>query len=185
MSSHDSFSLGVRTRLDLPDAVMRLRGSNVNCSWKQATSSRDQHAWVIQSSSVEARLPARGEVVLNASGGESAQAAGRAYFARYPVARGPARDLLRVSIGDQIVFKEYEGTVEGIQTRATFLETYDGRRVVIPNAELFTQAVLVNTAFEIRRLEYDVGIGFGDDIVGAKALMLDAISEVEGVLKDP
>lgn len=38
---------------------------------------------------------------------------------------------------------------------------YDGRRVVVPNSELFTNPVTVNTAFENRRLEYDVGIGYG------------------------
>ncbi|WP_408613965.1 mechanosensitive ion channel family protein [Hymenobacter yonginensis] len=42
-------------------------------------------------------------------------------------------------IGDQIKYKEFEGTVEDIQTRATAIKTYDGRRVIIPNAELFTQ----------------------------------------------
>ena len=36
-------------------------------------------------------------------------------------------------IDDQIVFKDFEGTVENIQTRATTIKTYDGRRIVIPN----------------------------------------------------
>ncbi len=88
-------------------------------------------------------------------------------------------------IGDQIVFKDFEGTVEDIQTRATMIRTYDGRRVVIPNSELFTNAVLVNTAFEHRRLQYDVGIGFGDDIDTAKRLMLEAIRGVDGVMQEP
>ncbi len=48
-------------------------------------------------------------------------------------------------IGDQIVVNNYEGTVEDIQTRATTIKTYDGRRVVIPNADLFTNSVTVNT----------------------------------------
>lgn len=36
--------------------------------------------------------------------------------------------------------------------------TYDDRRIVVANAELFTNAVTVNTAFDKRRLEYDIGI---------------------------
>lgn len=88
-------------------------------------------------------------------------------------------------IGDQIRFGDYEGIVEDIQTRATFLRTYDSRRIVIPNAELFTNSVTVNTAFDHRRLEYDLGIGYGDDIERAKELMLEAMAEVEGVLADP
>lgn len=88
-------------------------------------------------------------------------------------------------IDDQIVFKDFEGTVENIQTRATTIRTYDGRRIVIPNSELFTNSVTVNTAFESRRLEYDVGIGYGDDIDRAKQLMLQAIHSVDSVLQDP
>ncbi|WP_373528715.1 mechanosensitive ion channel family protein [Nostoc sp.] len=88
-------------------------------------------------------------------------------------------------INDQIVFKEFEGTVENIETRATTIRTYDGRRIVIPNSELFTNSVTVNTAFESRRLEYDVGIGYGDDIDRAKELMLEALHSVPEILKDP
>ncbi len=88
-------------------------------------------------------------------------------------------------LDDQIVFKDFEGTVEHIQTRATTIKTYDGRRIVIPNSELFTNSVTVNTAFQHRRLEYDLGIGYGDDIDEAKRLILDALRETEGVLKDP
>lgn len=88
-------------------------------------------------------------------------------------------------IDDQIVFKGFEGTVENIETRATTIRTYDGRRIVIPNSELFTNSVTVNTAFENRRLEYDVGIGYGDDIDLAKQVMLDTIHSLDEVLRDP
>lgn len=88
-------------------------------------------------------------------------------------------------IDDQIIFKGFEGTVENIQTRATTIRTYDGRRVVVPNSDLFTTSVTVNTAFEHRRMEYDVGIGYGDDIHRAKELILEAIASVDGVLKNP
>jgi small conductance mechanosensitive channel len=88
-------------------------------------------------------------------------------------------------IGDQIVYGSFEGTVEDIQTRATAIRTYDGRRIVIPNAQLFTNPVTVNTAFETRRMEYDFGIGYGDDIATAKRVMLDTVRGLDGVLADP
>lgn len=88
-------------------------------------------------------------------------------------------------IDDQIVYKDFEGTVENIQTRATTIKTYDGRRIVIPNSELFTNSVTVNTAFEHRRLQYDVGIGYGDDIDQARRLILEAMHETDGVLETP
>ena len=88
-------------------------------------------------------------------------------------------------IGDQIVTGTHEGTVEDIQTRATFIRTYDGRRVVIPNADLFTDTVVVNTAFEHRRLEYDIGIGYSDDVDRARGVILDTVRSTEGVLAEP
>jgi small conductance mechanosensitive channel len=88
-------------------------------------------------------------------------------------------------IGDQIVVDSFEGTVEGIETRATTIKTYDGRRVVIPSSDLFTKSVIVNTAFDIRRTEYDVGIGYGDDIDRVKGLILEAMRQTDGVLKVP
>jgi small conductance mechanosensitive channel len=88
-------------------------------------------------------------------------------------------------IGDQIVVAGFEGTVDEIQTRATLLRTYDGRRVVIPNATIFTQAVTVNTAFEKRRMEYDVGVGYGDDLDSIEKIVLEAVRSVDGVLADP
>jgi small conductance mechanosensitive channel len=89
------------------------------------------------------------------------------------------------TINDQIVFKEFEGTVEDIQIRATKIRTYDGRRIVIPNAELFTNSVTVNTAFEKRRLEYDIGIGYGDDIAQAKQIILEVLANNQNALQDP
>lgn len=88
-------------------------------------------------------------------------------------------------IGDQIIVNNFEGTVEEIQTRATTIKTYDGRRVVIPNAELFVDSVIVNTAFAHRRIEYDVGIGYGDNIGEAKRLIVAALDECDSVLRDP
>ena len=43
----------------------------------------------------------------------------------------------------------------------------------------------MNTAYPLRRVEYDIGIGFGDDIDRAKALILEAIQGVEMVVAEP
>jgi small-conductance mechanosensitive channel len=88
-------------------------------------------------------------------------------------------------IGDQIVVGDFEGTVEDIHTRATTIRTYDGRRVVIPNATLFTDQVIVNTAYEKRRIEYDFGIGYGDDIERARQLVLQLLRESPVTVDDP
>jgi small-conductance mechanosensitive channel len=88
-------------------------------------------------------------------------------------------------IDDQIVVEDFEGTVEDIQTRATLLRTYDGRRIVIPNSTLFTNKVIVNTAYGFRRIEYDFGIGYSDDIELAKQIILEVIRGNQEILKEP
>lgn len=88
-------------------------------------------------------------------------------------------------LDDKTIFKAFEGTVENIQTRATMIRTYDGRRIVIPNSELLVNSVTVNPAFDYRRLEDDIGIGDSDDIDEAKRFILEAMHKTKGVLQDP
>ena len=86
--------------------------------------------------------------------------------------------------GDQIVVKGYEGTVEQIESRATFLKTYDGLRVIIPNSDVYTSPVVVNTAYEWHRDELVVGIGYGDNPAEAIEYFHQAVNGVEGVSSD-
>ncbi len=88
-------------------------------------------------------------------------------------------------LGDQIVYKEFEGTVEAIETRATMLRTYDGTRVIIPNGDLYTTAVRVQTAYDARRSEFDIGIGYDDDTDRARQAFAQAVQGLDGVLDVP
>jgi small conductance mechanosensitive channel len=88
-------------------------------------------------------------------------------------------------IGDQIVVGSFEGTVERIELRALHLRTYDNRLVIIPNGDVFTSAVVSNTASPHRRREFVIGIGYGDDIRKALQVALATMRETEGVLSDP
>lgn len=87
--------------------------------------------------------------------------------------------------GDQIVVGDHEGTVERIETRACLLKTYDGRLVIIPNSDVYSSATIVNTAFELRRSEYSVGIGYGDRIDMARSAILAAIVKISGIESTP
>ena len=75
--------------------------------------------------------------------------------------------------------------MEEIQTRATIIKTYDGRRIVIPNADLFTHSVTINTALDIRRWEYDLNLKGVQDLDEMKSLVVRTVSKVQGVLADP
>ncbi|GAB5537450.1 MAG: mechanosensitive ion channel family protein [Rubricoccaceae bacterium] len=87
--------------------------------------------------------------------------------------------------GDEITSGDYTGTVESIETRATYIRTYDGKRVIIPNSQIYTDPVQVITAYNMVRSQYDVGIGYGDDIETAKQVALATMTGIEGVLEEP
>lgn len=88
-------------------------------------------------------------------------------------------------IGDDIVVNGMEGTVEDIQIRATFLRSPDGRRLVIPNATVYTSAITVNTAYQRRRCNFNVGIGYDDDIETAKGIIQHILETNSDVLAQP
>ena len=88
-------------------------------------------------------------------------------------------------VGDQIRAKDYEGTVEEITVRSTRLKTYDGERAVLPNADVYTSAILVRTAYDKRRVRFTVGIGYPDSIEEARGVIHGVLREAEGVLDDP
>jgi small-conductance mechanosensitive channel len=88
-------------------------------------------------------------------------------------------------IGDQIRHGDQEGTVEDIWVRATVLRTYDNRRILIPNASLFTDKIEVITAYEQRRLQFALTIGNGDEIARARGVVVQALRATPGVLASP
>jgi small conductance mechanosensitive channel len=87
--------------------------------------------------------------------------------------------------GDEITSGAFTGTVESIETRATYIRTYDGRRIIVPNSIIYTEPVTVITAYGKLRNEYDIGIGYGDDVSKARKIALDTIVGIDGVLADP
>ena len=88
-------------------------------------------------------------------------------------------------IGDDIIVSGMEGTVEDIQIRATFLRSPDGRRIVIPNATVYTSPVTVNTAYSRRRCQFVVGIGYEDDVQKAKDIITTILDKDPSILSQP
>ena len=91
----------------------------------------------------------------------------------------------QLTIGGQIVIKEFEGTVESIDLRAIKLRLFDGRIVTIPNGDVFNSAVISNTTSATRRREFRVSIGLQDNARHAIDLALRTVNDVDGVLAEP
>jgi len=88
-------------------------------------------------------------------------------------------------VGDEIRVREFEGTVEDITTRSTRVKTYDGERAVLPNGDVYMNAILVRSAYESRRVRLTVGIGYQDSIESARKIIHEVLEKMDGVLDDP
>jgi small conductance mechanosensitive channel len=87
--------------------------------------------------------------------------------------------------GDQIRVRDFEGTVEAIEMRGTILRTYDGRRVIIPNADVYTNPVTNNTFYLLRRSSVSVSVAYDTDLPRAEQVMRQALRAVPEVSDEP
>jgi len=88
-------------------------------------------------------------------------------------------------IGDQIQVATNAGTVSEINFRSTTLRTPDGVAVLIPNAQVFNQAIQNFTDGGSRRTTIVVELSRDADLVLAEARLREAVQAVIGVLEAP
>lgn len=88
-------------------------------------------------------------------------------------------------VGDVIEAQGFLGTVKGIQIFNTIINTFDNRRIIIPNGAISSGAITNITAEEIRRVDMEFGISYGDDIKKAKKILADLVAADDRILKEP
>lgn len=88
-------------------------------------------------------------------------------------------------VGDSIEVSNYSGVVQTINIRTTELRTFDGRLVIIPNADLLANTIVNLTRADKRRIDLRVGIDYNNDLQQAHAALLTALQAVPGFLSDP
>ncbi len=79
-------------------------------------------------------------------------------------------------VGDYIEFGELKGTVREIQIFNTIINTYNNDRIVIPNGGLATSSLKNFSAEHYHRVEWRVGISYGDDVDMARKVALDILA---------
>ena len=82
--------------------------------------------------------------------------------------------------GDIVESGDYMGVVERVQLRATAVRMFTGQRVLIPNAEVFKNALVNYTQPGMRRVDVTVGVAYGDDLEKARKVALEAVEGVPG-----
>lgn len=88
-------------------------------------------------------------------------------------------------IGDEIKYRDFEGKVEFIDTRNTFLKSYDGRKILIPNGDIYANTVTINTSYQGRFIEIDVGIACDADLHKATEVILNILKKNKDILQTP
>ena len=88
--------------------------------------------------------------------------------------------------GDWIRYGDYLGQVVEINWRSTRIETHQGDTVVVPNGEM-AKSVLMNENNKTKpRYEtFDIGFSYSHPPNEVKQVLLDTVTETEGVLTDP
>ena len=79
-------------------------------------------------------------------------------------------------VGDYIEVGELKGTVREIQIFNTIINTYNNDRIVIPNGGLATSSLKNFSAEPYHRVEWRVGISYGDDVDTARKVALDILA---------
>ena len=85
-------------------------------------------------------------------------------------------------VGDYIEFGELKGTVREIQIFNTVINTYNNDRIVIPNGGLATGSLKNFSAEPYHRVEWRVGISYGDDVDMARKVALDILTADERIV---
>lgn len=88
-------------------------------------------------------------------------------------------------VGEAITAGGITGVVQDIGLFTTELKQFDGLFVMVPNSELWNQAIVNFNRHPIRRFELVVGIGYDDSMEAARATLLKLAERDERVLADP
>ena len=88
-------------------------------------------------------------------------------------------------VGDFIDAQGHAGSVKEIQIFNTILKTGDNKTIILPNGGLSTGSMTNFSTEEKRRVDWTIGIAYGDDIDKARAVIKSMCDADARILKDP
>lgn len=88
-------------------------------------------------------------------------------------------------VGDFIEAQGYMGTVKEIRITNTFMTTPDNKMIIVPNGPLSNGIVNNFSQTGVRRVEWKIGLAYGDNVSDAKELILKMLNEDSRVLQEP
>ena len=88
-------------------------------------------------------------------------------------------------VGDWIEAQGVQGNVKEIQIFHTVLVQADNKVVYVPNGSMSTAVVVNYSRLDTRRVEWTIGIDYGEDVDKARAAILEALGREPLILADP
>lgn len=86
-------------------------------------------------------------------------------------------------VGDYIEAQGFAGTVKEIQIFSTIILTPDNKSIIIPNGGLSTGSVNNYSREAYRRVDWSVGISYGDNVDDARKAILEILDADERILQ--
>lgn len=83
------------------------------------------------------------------------------------------------NVDDLVKVNDNLGYIEAINLRDTTIITLQGQRLIIPNKMVFQNTIENYTATGNRRLDFNVGISYGEDLQKVKEITLGAVSSLQ------
>lgn len=88
-------------------------------------------------------------------------------------------------IGDNVIVKGNQGDVEEIGVRATRLKMDDGERILIPNGDMYSNALIIRSAGANRRMKLRISVSYKSSVARVKEIIHEVLLRAEGVENDP
>ncbi|MBY5982692.1 mechanosensitive ion channel [Halomonas sp. DP5Y7-2] len=88
-------------------------------------------------------------------------------------------------IGDYVEAGGVSGTVEDVQIISTELSTPDNRKIIVPNGQMMSGAVVNYSAHATRRVDLAVGVGYDDNIDTVRRVLESVVADDPRVLSEP
>ncbi len=89
-------------------------------------------------------------------------------------------------VGDVVTSADITGKVERIQIRATTIQTWDNKELVVPNKEFVTGRLMNWTLTDPElRISFPIGVAYGSDTAKVERTLYQVAKHHPDVLKDP
>lgn len=87
--------------------------------------------------------------------------------------------------GDFVEAAGTSGVVKKIGIFTSTMNTPDNKLIIVPNGKIYGDNIVNYSAMDTRRADMVFGIGYGDDLLKAKSVLEQLISEDERILEEP